>query len=255
MNFLSKYTSGLRGKLLLTALIPLIGFTMLSAIGYLAAKDLKDVSSTAYTEFIPNSQNLGDLNESSTAMAYNMWMAYGSFDDEKRQADAIKNATAALDKYSNTFEAYSGADKLEGEKADYEIVATNNDEFIGHSKNIISLLAKNSPDSREAAIKEMTSGPWSKQMYDNRAAYERILSFYKTQSEADKAKVDSIAKKSNMLLFWGGTIAAFVTLALMIFMSNRITNTVINSSLKLEDLGQRVNDAITQLASAGQGLS
>lgn len=255
MNYFKKYTSGLRGKLLLSAMIPLIGFFSLSTVGYFASKNLKTISSKAYTEFIPNSQNLGDLNGYSISMAYYMWMSYGSFDDDKRQADAVKNASESLEKYTATFKVYSEASKSEEEKADFTILAKSNDEFINQSARIISLLKKNAPDSREEAIKEMTTGAWAKQMLENRATYGRILTFYKNQAQTDKTHLDEISESSNILLFSGGLMAAIITFTILLVMSNRITQAVIHSSLELEGVGKSVNDSIVQLASAGQGLS
>lgn len=255
MNFFVKFTKGLRARLILTALIPLTGFAIISSAGFSAFKNISIISDEAYSHFIPSSQNIGQLLENSSSMAYFMWAAYGTYDDEKVQKSYVINTKKHLSDYEAAFNEYSNSKKSSVEDELFTKIAHTNLSFIDNTKMIIDFLEKNQPDTREKAVKEITSGLWAKQNQLNRSVYSDILKYYKEQAISDREKLELIQTKSNRLIIWGGLLSALLTLAIMVWMSERITRMAIAVSTKLEELGSQVTDAITQLASAGQSLS
>ncbi len=68
MNTISSWFRGLRGKLLLSAFLPVIAFAVLTGLSIHSMSVLGGMLTTAYTDVIPNMDGLGQLECSERAL-------------------------------------------------------------------------------------------------------------------------------------------------------------------------------------------
>ncbi|GEM_PF-366554 len=255
MKKFKSWIHGLRGKLLMAAVLPVL---CLSGMTYLAVSELNrlgDDLENVYVTLIPSLDTLGQITTYRASVGYFFWAAYGT-KDQAASAEFVKKAQRSFDllkKYQDSYE--KTPQSLVGEKANYQKVQDGRARYNELTEMILTLLAKNTPEDDAKALAQMEGGEWHKMTIDIRLAVEANTALYQKEAAERNIAQQNERKVQTQLLSLVAAFCIFALAGILMWIAYRVSNSVTGISDKLNSAGKEVSLALTQLSTAGQSLS
>lgn len=255
MRLIRTWLRGLRGKLLLSALLPVFAFALLAGLSVKSMTVLGTMLTTAYTDLIPNMDGLGQIGTQRARVGYFIWAALANKEDLKSRTNFINKAKDAFAEFKKGQDFYESTTLDDEEMKNYAKAKEIKPTFYALTEKMISLLEKNTPEDDAVVHRAMNGGEWHILAIETQNAIAANMKLYNARSvESNKLQEDTRRYETQLLLF----ISAFCACTLFgIFMwiAYRVSNTVSDIVLGLTQSGNQVSEAITQLSAAGQTLS
>ncbi|KHD87937.1 MAG: chemotaxis protein [Bdellovibrio sp. ArHS] len=246
---------GLRGKLFLSAMLPVMAFAVLTGISLKSMNNLGDMLTDAYTDVIPNMDGLGRIGMQRARIGYFIWASLANQHDQKSRDNFIKKAKEAFADFKEGQAYYESTRLDEEEQKNYAKAREIKDQFYALTESMIAGLEKNTPEDDAKVHKAMNGGDWHVLALHTQAAIASNMELYNKRSlESNKLQQEKRAFETQLLLL----IAAFCATSLfgiLMWIAYRVSNTVSGIAAGLDESGSQVASAITQLSAAGQTLS
>ncbi|MNJ93262.1 Methyl-accepting chemotaxis protein II [compost metagenome] len=255
MNLAQTWFRGLRGKLLFSAILPLIAFIALTVLSVRSMNLLGGMLTTAYTDVIPNMDYLGHMGMQRARVGYFIWAALDNKDDLASREKFITRAKSAFVEFKKYQDLYEATNLSPEEEKNYAKTKDAKVKFNAMTEELFALLETGSPEDSKKAYTSMNFGDWHKIAIDVQEGIAANMKYYQEVS-AENNKVQIAERTYQTQLLYG--ISAFCSLAvfgILMGIAYRVSNTITGISSGLTDSGTQVSDAIVQLTSAGQTLS
>ncbi|WP_374027938.1 methyl-accepting chemotaxis protein [Bdellovibrio bacteriovorus] len=251
---ISSWFKGIKGKLFVCALIPMAGF---AALGWVAYKDINIMGSMlndAYVNIIPNMKAMGEVEGSRARIGQYLWGALANKDVPKHRESYVSKAKTAIKEYKDAIAAYEAASFQQGEAEMYEPARKLNADYAQEVERLISALEK--PDADFDKLREqMTEGTYLKHSTVIKKVAGEVVAMYEKLAGTNNILQKAETQKGLIMLAVIGGVSAFLVFGLLMFIGMALSRTVSNTVSRLSGAGHQVNEAITQLTLAGQGLS
>ena len=255
MSTIKLWTHGLRGKLLVSAFLPVFAFIAIAFIAETNLNKIGDQLDSAYSDILPNVNALGQMGMQRARIGYFVWAAISLHDEPKGRAMFIEKTESAYADYKKGQDFYESQSFAPGEAEIYEKVKVNKAEFYRLTDLLIADLKKNTPEA-DAEIKGlMNGGRWHVLATDVQKMMEDNIKLYGDIGKKNTLKAKEDRKAANN---WIIGISAFCCVGLfgvLMFIAYRVSNSIGAVASQLNEAETQVSTAIAQLSTAGQMLS
>lgn len=252
---LASWFRGLKGKLLLSALLPLFGFVAITGIAYHGISTMGSYLDESYVEITPNVDYLGRMGIARAQIGFYLWATCAITDDEKERAGFIVLAKEMVGNYKAAMKDYEEAHFQDGEAELYKSVREKNGPYLAQSEQLIALLEKNTPEDTKIVYNQIKNGEWRKTGSSIRKSLEAILAMYTDVIVAKNEFQKAEQKKTLQQMMMASAAAFLVIFGLMALLASKISTAISNISEQLKMSGSEVSAAVEQLSEAGQSLA
>lgn len=246
---------GIKGKLFVSAIIPVVGFLILGFIAFTSLTSISSLLSESYTNIIPNLKAVEEIEGSRARVGQYLWGTIANKDFPKHRDNYVAKASVAIEEYKTAIKAYEAATFQPGEEELYAPMKKLNSEYIAEVERFISVLAVGDITAYAAAREEMTDGVYLKHSTVIKKVAGDIITLYSATAEQRNILQKAETERAFKMLAAVGTTAALLVFFVLLFIGNSLSKTVSAVVGKLSDAGSQVNQAISQLSLAGQSLS
>lgn len=254
MTRLSSWFHGIKGKLLLAAALPIVGFGIANIISSTGISKINFLLSSSHKEIIPNMEALQEMRYSSNKFAYHVTSALAELEDGGQADSDIKEAKDAMLSYEKSYKEYTNSSFMPEEKKAFEAIKGTFPQVIALMDKIHALIATHELEKvKEAHVlakKDFITlnAPVSAfssetlQMYRDRADNEGKLATT-TQSEVATWTMATIIISN---IFISGYL---------LWLASNISNAMSSIASNLNQAAGNVASSVDQLNRAGTGLS
>ncbi|MEN0059318.1 MAG: methyl-accepting chemotaxis protein [Bdellovibrio sp.] len=254
-SLFKSWLRGLKGKLLISALLPVVAFAALTGLSIRSMNFLGNMLDSAYTDLIPNMDGLGQIGTQRARVGYFIWAALAMKEDAEGRAKFTDRAQSAFDEFKKAQAFYESTPLDEEEQKNYAKAKSSKEEFYALTQKMIDSLRKNNPEEDAKVLKAMNFGEWHVLAIATQDAIAANMKLYNSRSvEFNTLQKDSRSHEAQLLLMVSGFFAVALFGALM-WIAFRVSNSVSHIAGGLAEAGHQVSSAITQLTAAGQTLS
>ncbi|WP_413574586.1 methyl-accepting chemotaxis protein [Bdellovibrio sp. HCB290] len=253
MNNLKSWFRGLRGKLLLSAFLPVIAFAVMTVIALNSTNKLGTMLNSAYTDMVPNMDALGQLAMQRARVGYFFWASLGTHGASREVF--IKKTVSAWDDFKAAQEYYEKTPFDEVEATNYKVVKDKKEKFYSTTETLMALLTKQTPEDDEKARTSLNGGEWHIMAQEVQKMSEKNFKHYQEQATLQNEQQMKDRKAMTQMLILIAAFSAFALFGILMWIAYRVSNTVSDIASKLTESGNQVASAITQLSVAGQTLS
>lgn len=255
MSSVKSWFRGLRGKLLLSALLPVIAFAALTGLSLRSMNSLGDLLTSAYTDVIPAMDGLGRIGMQRARVGYFIWAALANKDDLKSRANFTKKAREAFDDFKKGQDFYEQTPMDEEELKNYAKAKEIKAEFYALTERMIESLEKNTTEEDAKVHKAMNGGEWHVLAIETQNAIAANMKLYNARSVEQNEHQQASRRFQTQLLILIAGFCASLMFGILMWIAYRVSNTVSHIAGGLKESGGQVAGAITQLTAAGQTLS
>ncbi|MGE9744476.1 methyl-accepting chemotaxis protein [Bdellovibrio bacteriovorus] len=255
MDSSSSWVRGLRGRLLFSAILPVIAFAVLTTISWRSTNSLGTMLTGAYTEVVPTMDALGQLGMQRARIGYFIWAALANDSDPKSRAGFVKKARGAFDEFKAFNEVYAKTNFTEAEAKTWAKPQAIQEAFYKLTDQMIYLLEQDNADANKQVHTAMNGGEWHIMAITYQDAIAANMKLYREISIANDKLQQNERKFQTQLLILISALCATLVFGILMWIAYRVSNTVSTIATGLSEAGQQVSGAITQLTAAGQTLS
>lgn len=254
MSSLSSWFKGIKGQLLFAAILPMVGFAIISIVNSQGLNSEIALLNSAHNEIIPNSEQLGEFRQARHKFGYKIYGALSKSDDGKDNSKDLAEAKLSIDEFQDALKKYTAVPFMPDEKTRFDAVKDDFDKIIASMKDIYSLAESKDAEKHKQA-KELletkfdalgsTVGPYSREvmkLYSARAANE---------GQAAAATGESVKNWSILTTI----LSCLGTMILLLWIAQRISSAVSQIASRLTEAGSNVASSVSQLNEAGNSLS
>ncbi len=251
----SSWLRGIKGKLFLSALMPLFGFMILGYVAYANLNSISGLLSDAYINVIPNVDSLGGVEGARARIGQYLWGTVSNRESAKNRDAYLTKAEGAFKEYKEAIAKYESTPNLPGEEDIYAPMKANFPKYVAHVEGFLVGLKDTSADNYEKIRAEMAEGAYQQESTQIKQIGTKIMGMYTKYAQEKNALQKSETARCLTLLMVIGALCGFGVFGVLIFIGARLSKTVGQVVEQLSDAGAQVNQAISQLSQAGQGLS
>ncbi|WP_415061365.1 methyl-accepting chemotaxis protein [Bdellovibrio sp.] len=246
---------GLRGKLLFSAILPVVAFAILTGISVRSMNSLGEMLNDAYSETIPSLDSLGQMGTQRARVGYFIWAALANKEDLKSRTNFINKAKEAFADFKEGQKYYESTPFTEEETKNYAKTKEFKPQFYALTEEIFASLEKNTPEEDTKVHKLMNGGDWHIMALEVQKAISTNMKYYNTAAtEKNKLQQETRTHQIQLLVLIAG-FCATALFGILMWIAYRVTNTVSYIVSNLGQSGTQVSEAISQLTAAGQTLS
>lgn len=246
---------GIKGKLFLSACLPLAGFVVVMYVSYTSQTLTSKMLDESYSDVIPNVSTLGSIEGGRARIGQYLWGTVANFNSPKQRESYLKKAETALEEYKTAIKEYEVTPNQPGEEEIYAPMKEHHADYISRVEDMIKTLHTPTAENYEKVRGLMAEGTYNAESVEIKTTTFKIMDIYKKLAIENNKKQKAATEKSLFLLFAFGAAAAVGVFAILMFIGSRLSKTVSGIVNNLTDAGSQVNLAISQLSQAGQSLS
>lgn len=249
-----KFLSGIRGKLLFLALLPVLGSTVQAFLSLNRAEQIRSSITELTANVLPTIETMGEVRKARNASRQWFWSGIIHAQDEKARLAAVEKATAEYEILVQSFQAYAKVPMVGFEKEEYPKIEALLPEYDQVFKSIAENIKKGTPESLAAATYTMDHRYLEIGMALS-GFCEKVMTYYKKfgHEQSEKTAQDYAQLKSANI--WTSVVSTIILFVITFLMSEYIVKQVSSVSTDLTKTGQQVRESIEQLSKAGVSLS
>ncbi len=251
----SSWFKGIKGKLLVAALLPLIGFAVLGFVSFTGLSSISGMLGSSYTHIIPNVDALGQIEGGRARIGQYLWGAIANLNFEKRRNIYIEKLEQALKEYNDAVAAYEAAPDLEGEEQIYKPMKDSHASYVAHVEEFVQLLKTPTPENYEKVRAAAAEGAYQQESVQIKGTVGKITAMYTDAVKKNNLEQKAETEKVFKMLVGIGLACSFGVFFALITIASRLSKNVSEVVNQLSDSCNQVNMAISQLSEAGQSLS
>ncbi|QDK37575.1 methyl-accepting chemotaxis protein [Bdellovibrio sp. NC01] len=246
---------GIKGKLFLSACLPLFGFAAVMYVSYTSQSTASKMLDESYSDVIPNVTSLGNLEGGRARIGQYLWGTVANFNAPKQRETYLKKAETAIEEYKAAVKEYEATPDQPGEPQLYAPMKEHYADYVARVEDMIKTLHTPTAENYEKVRGLMSEGTYNAESVEIKTTTSKIMGIYKQLAIDNNKKQKAETEKSLFLLFAIGAAAGFGVFAMLMLIASRLSKTVGGIVNNLTDAGSQVNLAISQLSQAGQSLS
>ncbi|MEK2688684.1 methyl-accepting chemotaxis protein [Bdellovibrio sp. GT3] len=246
---------GIKGKLLVAALWPPVGFAVLGFVAFMGVSSLSGMLNKSYTEMIPNVESLGQIEGGRARIGQYLWGALANLNFEKRRDIYIEKLGQALQEYKDSIAKYESAPFMPGEGDVYQPMKVGHAAYVANVEEFIKTLKSPTPENYEKVRAAAAEGTYQAQSVLIKNTTSKLNKMYSDAVVANNQFQRAETEKIFKWVVGIGVLCGLGVFAGLMFIASRLSKNVSEVVHQLSDSCGQVNSAITQLTEAGQGLS
>lgn len=249
---LSSWFRGIKARLLFTAMLPLIGFSVTFIVTMTSVNKLGGMLDVAHGTIIPNQQFLAEMKMSRMSFNLTMHEALGSTEVDLK---TVSEAESYIKSFKVAYSDYQKAPNIEGEHEIHNASKGDIKLLIEIMESIASNAKSGDPEKVKKAEADLNGDlktVGTKVLKDfNEAVYTLYEVKAMDESSGAKQTLSSIFKYLVLTI----TISALLLCTTIIWIASRMSSSILNISEHLTRSNMEVASSITQLKTAGNSLS
>ncbi|QDK37324.1 methyl-accepting chemotaxis protein [Bdellovibrio sp. NC01] len=253
-GFLSSWFKGIKGRLLIAAIIPFIGFAILFSVAMRGLDRTNDILSTAQKTVIPNLFYLGEMRQSRNKFGYKALEVQLNNENPEKREKSLKAAEEAIKEFSDNYKKYADAPFIPGEDEIHNKGKASVPELVSAMNKIKDLLETKDPAKMKEAI-VLLEGDFTKHGNVVRDFNRDVAALYQQKASEEAVIAASTRSEVFNLLILVSCFAAFGISALLLWIAAKISNSVGSIADRLTNSSAQVATAVEQLNEAGNSLS
>lgn len=249
---ISSWTKGLKVKLLIVAILPVVGFIVSGIISVSSVGSIVALLHDAQSVIIPNLEVLGRMRGS--RLNFNIEIL-SAIDHPETRTKVLVDAEKYLQEYKNAYEDYKNNPFIPGEAEIHESQKHYIDEVINLMSDLVKLLNSSEPENHEKA-KALYYAKMNTVNHNVRVNFnEKLSQLYNEKVEVAKKEAKSTEHFVYTMLFATTICSTIIIFGLILLLASKIAGAVSNISTKLKDSSAQVAQAVSQIASSGNNLA
>lgn len=252
-NGIGSWFHGIKGKLLIAATLPLLGFGIVYTISSAGMREIAGYLENSHKNIIPNLQALGEMRQARNKFGYQIYAAMSMETAEKRE-ERLKIAREAIAEFRTAMDTYESVPFTPEMEKLYEPAKNAKVEYLKTLEEVASLVAKATPETNREAQRQMDGRLWELGTIMHRMTTEATKYYNQAAADDEKAGSEEITQTGNITLFVTAA-STFTIFAILLWIAARISTTVSSIASRLSTAGAQVASAVEQLNEAGNSLS
>ncbi|MGZ5279070.1 MAG: HAMP domain-containing methyl-accepting chemotaxis protein [Pseudobdellovibrionaceae bacterium] len=250
----SSWFRGIKGRLLFAAILPFIGFGILSVISYHGIGKVGSLLNVSNDQIIPTFDAIGDLDGSRHRFNSEVWSATVPTLNPDSKKAAITTAKEQLENYKKAA-AYYGATPMDGEETKrYIEIKPTIEAFLTSAEKLLELADSSDPQKNKDA-QDLLDGSAKDLNLKLNAWIDFLNGMYKKQAkDSSLAGVETQNSVVTMLVIVT-LICCFSIFAILLWIAAGTSNTISSISDRLTHAAGDVATSVEQLSEAGNSLS
>lgn len=254
MSIVKSFFKGIKGKLLISGLIPLVGFLIVSVSSYVSQVNLLKIISHSNEVLIPNIKSNLEMGQSRNRFNLHTTAALLATDDPKDYEFRKTSMKSAIEEFETAYKNYTSTPFLPAEETLHEKNKADIQFFLAEMNKISDLFQKGDAASI-AEAKVFMKGEFEKYNQIVRDYSRDVVKLYDEEMKSNSTKSIETAANSKNTLMLSAVIALFLTFASLIYTGHNLAKEVGSVSNHLNENSDVTFEAIKQLKLAGESLS
>ncbi|UXR64052.1 methyl-accepting chemotaxis protein [Bdellovibrio bacteriovorus] len=250
---IGSWFTGIKGKLLVAAVLPVIGFGIVFAISHSGMNEFEDYLENAHSNIIPNLQALAEQRQARNAYGYQLFAAMNMKTPEKRE-ERLKIAREAVAQYTKAFDDYAAIPFTPEMEKTFEPAKAVRDEYLKLLNANIELVSQGTPEAFEKAQAQMDGRLWEIGTIMHKMS-SASMTYYNEAAATDAKDGKSASTRISTLTMLVTLVSTFAILGILLWIAARISSSVSSIASRLSQAGGQVAAAVEQLNEAGNALS
>lgn len=249
---LSSWFRGIKARLLIAALLPLVAFTITYVVTTLSTNRLEEMLKTSHQVIIPNQQLLGEMKAARLGFPLDLREILQTGALEPKQLQKLEDHYKL---FKVSYEDYLKSPNLEGESEIDKKYENDVKLTIEHMGKIVEVLKSNDADKLKTAelILNEKLKPLRKPVIEDFIGEVYAMFEVKAIDENNESK--ATIDKIHMTLVITITVASILLSFLIIWIASRVSSSILTVSTQLTKGNIEVANAISQLKTSGGQLS
>ncbi|WP_413587194.1 methyl-accepting chemotaxis protein [Bdellovibrio sp. HCB274] len=250
---LSGWFKGIKGRLLFTAIIPIVGFSILFAVAFNTVEKYNIMLQTYADSIVPNMDAIGEMRQARSKFGFQILSALDSENAEDRKK-RIASAVEGVKEFRDHYKQYSEAPFLPGEDKIHDTVKDKIPEFLKIMDTIVEKASSENPADKMEA-RRLLYGPYDEVGSQVQKFNRTVSKLYEENSEAKEAESEKMQKDSVLLLITTASVAVITIFGILCFIAARMSSSVASIASRLSTSSSSVASAVEQLSEASNSLS
>jgi methyl-accepting chemotaxis protein len=249
-----KFWSGIRGKLLFLALLPVLGSAVQAYLSLNRAERMSSSITQLTTNVLPTIETMAEVRKARNASRQWFWSGIVHAQDEEARLAGVEKATIEYNILVKNFEAYAKVPMVGFEQEEFPKLKAVLPEYEQVFKSIAENIKKGTPESLAAATAIM-DGRYLEIGMMLSAYCDKVVNYYNKYGHEQSAKTAQDYSQLKSANIWTSVVSTIILFAITFLMSEYIVKQVSSVSTDLTKTGQQVRESIEQLSKAGVDLS
>lgn len=254
MTFLSSWFRGIKGRLLIAAILPLIGFTILGSLSINGLSKVVELLHLANSQIIPTFEIVGEMRQARNKYFYGVWAAINHPNEPEKMNSYLKTAEDGLKEIRQAQEIYDPILRTPDEDKVYQEVRPHFAQYYKLMGDAIALIRTGDPQKIKQA-EEIVDGELVVLGGHVRKWNSAVTEIYSAMAKAGTKEADTTETYVTNLLYIVSVTTALFVFAALIWIAIRITTSVGSIADRLTTAGAQVASSVEQLNEAGNSLS
>ncbi|UXR64053.1 MCP four helix bundle domain-containing protein [Bdellovibrio bacteriovorus] len=140
MTFLSSWFRGIKGRLLIAAILPLIGFTVLGSLSINGLSKVVNLLHLANSQVIPTFEIVGEMRQARNKYFYGVWAAINHPDEPEKMNSYLKTAEDGMKELRDAQLIYDPIPRTPDEDKVYQEVRPHFAQYYKLMEDTITLI-------------------------------------------------------------------------------------------------------------------
>nr|BFD62561.1 hypothetical protein BdHM001_12420 [Bdellovibrio sp. HM001] len=250
---ISSWFTGIKGKLLVAAVLPVVGFGIVFYISHTGMKEFESYLKNSHSNIIPNLQSLAEQRQARNSYGYQLFAAMSMKTAEKRE-ERLKIAREAVEQYKKAFEDYASTPFTPEMEKVFEPAKAVRDEYLKLLNANIELVSQGTPEAFEKAQAQMDGRLWELGTIMHKMSATSVA-YYNEAAATDAKDAVAAASRINTMTMLVTLASTFAIFGILLWIAARISSSVSSIASRLSQAGGQVAAAVEQLNEAGNALS
>ena len=251
---LSSWFRGLKGRLLLAAFLPMIGFGVIFAVAMQGQNKTAVLMDDAHSLIIPNLQYIAEMRQSRNKFGYQAWSALDAVNSPETYEKRLASAREAMGEFKENYDKYSKARFTPGEAEVDAKMKPLLPLFYGAMEKILSLMETRNPEKIEEA-KHILGGDFAKVGGQVRDINKIVDKMYGEVAHKDAVLATETRTYVVNMMILITVLSGLITFGALLWLAASISKSVGAIADSLTGAGNQVASAVEQLNEAGNSLS
>jgi methyl-accepting chemotaxis protein len=252
-NF-SSWFKGIKGKLLLSAFLPIIGFVVVLLIALQSVQQLSNILVIDRDSIIPKSIALGDMRVARNKFGYKAIESVTYAQLPEKRVKTLQSTKDSVKEFAAAYEAYVKAPFVAKESEIHDKTKDQIAPFLAMMTNITDLLESNTPENDQKAL-QLLGSDLAKLSSSVRDFNLEVSKLYDEVAIEQKANSEYIQKNVFKLIVLVTCVSSLLIFGLLVWIGRHVSNSIAAVSGKLETASNNVSSSVHHLKEAGLGLS
>ncbi|WP_408098118.1 methyl-accepting chemotaxis protein [Peredibacter sp. HCB2-198] len=253
---MSKTFEGLRGKLLILAVLPLIALAITTIISLRGFSKIGGMLNESYEVYVPNIRLLGQINLNRANIGYFTFAALSNKEDSENRKKFIALLDRSVGDYKSAVEEYMKQKYIQGEAEAFKDMKDHYPKYLEYTSQVREALTRGQPSDFEFVLSLVDKGgPWQVLQIEVDSTITKIYEMYTSISKSNNILQAEERESKAMMILLVALVSSGILFTVVFMLSNRVSNSVGGVARALTTVSDNVSGAITQLSAAGQSLS